>query len=122
MALGHDGVHGRSAGALPQRRGSTGVGKRQVLPHVDLLEDVVDGRVPGVPGQRLHRDHGRHQDLPGTRPPQLAHAVVEAGRQPRRRAMDLLVAATAHAHGVPLYTRDATDFTALEEHVELRLV
>ena len=52
----------------------------------------------------------------------LAHAVVEAGRQPRRRAMDLLIAATAHAHGVPLYTRDAADFAGLEGHVDLRIV
>ncbi len=32
----------------------------------------------------------------------LAAAVVDAGRQPRRRVMDLLIAATAHAHGARL--------------------
>ena len=32
----------------------------------------------------------------------LAAAVVEAGRPPRRRTMDLLIAATAHAHDVAL--------------------
>jgi toxin FitB len=52
----------------------------------------------------------------------LAHAVVEAGRQPRRRAMDLLIAATAHAHDVPLYTRDADDFAGLDDHVRVRVV
>jgi toxin FitB len=52
----------------------------------------------------------------------LAHVVVAAGRRPRRRAMDLLIAATAHANGLPLYTRDHADFAGLEDHVELVLV
>ena len=38
----------------------------------------------------------------------LAAAVVYAGRQPRRQAMDLLIAATAHAHGARLYTATST--------------
>lgn len=45
----------------------------------------------------------------------LASAVVEAGRQPRRRVMDLLIAATAHAHGATLYTRNPEDFVGLED-------
>jgi toxin FitB len=49
----------------------------------------------------------------------LAAAVVEAGRQPRRRAMDLLIAATAHAHGARLYTRNASDFAGLEGLVDV---
>ena len=49
----------------------------------------------------------------------LAHLVVSAGRQPRRRVMDLLIAATAHAHGVPLFTRDAGDFAGLERDIEI---
>lgn len=49
----------------------------------------------------------------------LAAAVVEAGRQPRRRVMDLLVAATAHAHGARLYTRNAADFAGLDGLVEV---
>lgn len=44
----------------------------------------------------------------------LAAAVVQPGRQPRRRTMDLLIAATAHAHGASLYTRNADDFAGLE--------
>lgn len=32
----------------------------------------------------------------------LAAAVVASGRQPRRRVRDLLIAATAHAHGATL--------------------
>ena len=44
----------------------------------------------------------------------LSAAVVEAGRQPRARVMDLLIAATAHAHGAQLYTRNPRDFAGLE--------
>ena len=47
----------------------------------------------------------------------LAAAVVELGRQPRRRVMDLLIAATAHAHNARLYTRNPTDFAGLDEHI-----
>ena len=36
----------------------------------------------------------------------LAARVVKAGRKPRARVMDLLIAATAHAHGATLYTRE----------------
>ena len=38
----------------------------------------------------------------------LAAAVIAAGRQPRARTTDLLIAATAHAHGARLYTRPQT--------------
>lgn len=44
----------------------------------------------------------------------VAAAVVAAGRRPRARAMDLLIAATAHAHGAKLYTRNADDLHGLE--------
>lgn len=49
----------------------------------------------------------------------LAAAVVDAGRQPRRRAMNLLIAATAHAHGARLYTRNVGDFAGLEDLVDI---
>lgn len=44
---------------------------------------------------------------------QLAAAVVAHGRQPRSRVMDLLIAATAHANGARLYTRNAGTSSAL---------
>ncbi len=50
---------------------------------------------------------------------QLAAAVVESGRQPRRRVMDLLIAATAHAHAATLYTRNPADFSGLEDFVNV---
>jgi toxin FitB len=49
----------------------------------------------------------------------LAAAVVDAGRQPRRRVMDLLIAATAHAHGARLYTRNPSDFAGLEHLIAI---
>ena len=49
----------------------------------------------------------------------LAAAVVGAGRQPRRRAMDLLIAATAHAHGATLYTKNGADFAGLEGLIDV---
>lgn len=50
---------------------------------------------------------------------ELAAAVVRAGRQPRARVMDLLIAATAHAHGARLYTRNPDDLLGLDELVEV---
>jgi predicted nucleic acid-binding protein len=49
----------------------------------------------------------------------LAAAVVAAGRQPRARVMDLLIAATAHAHAAKLYTRNAEDLAGLADLVEI---
>ena len=50
---------------------------------------------------------------------QVAAAVVDAGRQPRARSMDLLIAATAHAHSARLYTRNADDFDDLRDLVDV---
>lgn len=50
---------------------------------------------------------------------QVAAAVVDAGRQPRARSMDLLIAATAHAHSARLYTRNATGFDGLGDLVDV---
>jgi predicted nucleic acid-binding protein len=50
---------------------------------------------------------------------ELAAAVVEAGRKPRVRTMDLLIAATAHAHSARLYTRNASDFVGADRLVEV---
>jgi predicted nucleic acid-binding protein len=46
--------------------------------------------------------------------------VAAAGRRGRgRRALDLLIAATAVSAGLPLYTRSAGDFVGLEELLEV---
>ncbi len=49
----------------------------------------------------------------------LAAAVVAVGRLPRARTMDLVIAATAHAHGARLYTRNAADLTGIDEMIEV---
>ncbi|MEB3068843.1 type II toxin-antitoxin system VapC family toxin [[Mycobacterium] vasticus] len=49
----------------------------------------------------------------------VAAAVVTAGRQPRARSMDLLIAATAHAHSARLYTRNSADFAGLDDLIEV---
>ena len=43
--------------------------------------------------------------------------VVAAGRNPRPRKFDLMIAATAAAHSLPLYTRNIDDFKGLESQL-----
>ncbi len=50
----------------------------------------------------------------------LAAAVVSRGGKPRRRALDLVIAATANVHSVPLLTRNAKDFALIADLVETR--
>lgn len=50
---------------------------------------------------------------------ELAAAVATTGRQPRSRVMDLLIAATAHAHGARLYTRNAADLAGIDHLVDI---
>jgi hypothetical protein len=49
----------------------------------------------------------------------IAARVVQVGRQPRARTMDLLIAATAHAHGASVYTRNAEDLAGLEDLIQI---
>ena len=50
---------------------------------------------------------------------QLAAAVVRQGRQPRARTMDLIIAATAHAHSARLYTKNSADLVGVESLVDV---
>ena len=49
----------------------------------------------------------------------LAAAVAERGGQPRRRAIDLAIAATANRYEVPLLTADIADFAIIDDLVEV---
>ena len=50
-------------------------------------------------------------------------SVIAGGRQARgARAVDLLIAATACAAGLPIYTRNAHDLRAIEGFVDLMAV
>jgi predicted nucleic acid-binding protein len=49
----------------------------------------------------------------------LAAAITERGGQPRRRAMDLAIAATANVAGVPLLTHNAADFALINDLVDV---
>jgi toxin FitB len=49
----------------------------------------------------------------------LAARTVAIGRHPRARVMDLLIAATAHAHQATLYTRNADDLRGLHDLVDI---
>jgi len=51
----------------------------------------------------------------------LVYACVRAaGRRPRSRLVDLLIAAIAGANSLPLYTRNSDDFAGLEELLVVR--
>jgi predicted nucleic acid-binding protein len=45
----------------------------------------------------------------------LVGLTLAANRDPKPRRMDLMIAAIASAHGLPLYTRHADDFKGLQD-------
>lgn len=51
----------------------------------------------------------------------LAAAVTHRGGNPRRRQIDLAIAATAGVEQVPLLTHNTADFTIIHDLVEARL-
>jgi predicted nucleic acid-binding protein len=50
---------------------------------------------------------------------QICAAVRAAGRLPRKRTSDLMIAATAASNALPIYTANPDDFRGSEEFVEL---
>ncbi len=51
---------------------------------------------------------------------QLAAAVLRRGGQPRRRQLDLAIAATAQVAGVPLLTHNVGDFEIIKDMIDVR--
>jgi predicted nucleic acid-binding protein len=89
---------GPHAAATPSERAR----RMAVLQHVEATFDVLP----------YDREAARHYGL-------VCAAVIVSGRQPRRRAADLMIAATAAANGLPLYTSNPKDFVGLDEVVEI---
>ena len=52
----------------------------------------------------------------------LVASVIGSGRAVRPRRIDLMIAATAAAHDLPLYTRNVDDFAGLEGVVDVIVV
>jgi predicted nucleic acid-binding protein len=50
---------------------------------------------------------------------QICAAARAAGRQPRKRSSDLMIAATAASNQLPLYTANPNDFKGAESLVEV---
>lgn len=46
-------------------------------------------------------------------------AIIGEGREPRGRFADLLIAASAHASGLDLYTRNGNDFLGIDHLVRV---
>jgi predicted nucleic acid-binding protein len=73
---------------------------------------------------RLQRAEAAFDPLPFDREAARAYgriyaAVVAAGRKPRSRAVDLMIAATALANDLPLYTRNMDDFVGLDDLLDV---
>jgi predicted nucleic acid-binding protein len=52
----------------------------------------------------------------------ICAAIDRKGRKTRGRAVDLMIAATALAYGLPLFTRNARDLRGLEDLIEIVVV
>jgi hypothetical protein len=69
--------------------------------------------------ERLNAAVGEFDPLPydgeaASRYGTLAALTVDRGRSPKPRQMDLMIAAVASVHELPLYTRNPDDFKGLE--------
>jgi predicted nucleic acid-binding protein len=105
---------------------------REVAISALTLAELATG--PHAARHDLMRAHRQHQlqfietnvetlpfDPPCARAYGLIYAsVVSMGRKARgARAVDLMIAATALAHDLPLYTRNAKDLDGLEDLIEI---
>jgi len=75
---------------------------------IDVLQRVENEFDPIPFGAEAARLYGR-----------LTAGVVAIGRTPRRRTVDLMIAATAAAEGLPLYTSNPDDYKGLDHIITL---
>lgn len=93
----------------------------------ELHFGVLVARDPGARAERLRRltvlqrrfDALPVDDAVAAAYGEIAAAVVDAGRNPRPRSLDLLIAATARAHDSVLYTKNGDDFAGTENFVQV---
>jgi predicted nucleic acid-binding protein len=86
---------------------------------------AVDDDERALRTQRLGAIEAAFQPLPITAEVarewgRLAAAVKARGGRPRRRAVDLAIAATANIHGVPLLTHNTSDFAIIDNLTDVR--
>lgn len=110
-----------SAERLPMRMAISAVTLAELAAGPNATDDVaerarrqdrlqrVEATFDPVPfGVGAARAHGR-----------IYAAVRQSGREPRGRLADLMIAATAVAEGLPLFTRNAEDFAGLEQLIDV---
>lgn len=108
--------------ALPQEISISTITLAELAAGTHATEDPIER---AVRQDRLQRLEATFEAIPfdaaGARAyGRLVATVVAIGRKARgKRALDLLIAATAAAEGLPLYTRNPSDFTGLEDVIEI---
>lgn len=105
------------AGALPEEVAIAAVTLAELAAGPHLAADPVERARRQA---RLQQVEATFAPLPFTASAarsygQVVAAVTVAGRSHRPRIADLLIAATAHAHGLVLYTRNGNDLIGLED-------
>jgi predicted nucleic acid-binding protein len=98
-----------------------------IMSLAELHFGVLLARSPDIRAERLRRlaliertfDPLPVDDAVAREYGRLAAAVALAGRQPRARVADLLIAATAVSQHATLWTRNAKDLVGLEGLVEI---
>ncbi len=112
------------AAAVPELEGALAISVASLAElHFGVLI-TGDARVRAERLRRLSELQRKFDALPvdddvATSYGELAAAVADSGRQPRPRVMDLLIAATAHAHSARLYTRNPRDLAGVEHLIEV---
>lgn len=83
----------------------TGAERARRLSRLQALENTIDTLPFGGPEARVYGE--------------LYALVIDSGRNPRPRRLDLQIAATAVAHGLVLVTRNPADFVGLDSMVQV---